>query len=268
MKKPSLCISIVTYHSDVIMLEKAIDSIVASLAIQAQSFSDIEIRFVINDDLGSDYYRKVFPQNITVIEFSGHGNIGFGRGHNLALLQSRADYYIIANPDVEFGSDFFHKVISVLQKYPHAGMISPEVSNEKSVRLYLCKEYPTIFLLFLRVIPFSGIKKWFSAYMRKIEYMDDIGQSKSFEPVIATGCLMIVRGDIFRQIGGFDPDFFLYFEDYDLTMRIAECAKVIYEPAIKIIHHGGGASLKGWRHIRLFIASAFRFFNKHGWRWY
>jgi GT2 family glycosyltransferase len=59
----------------------------------------------------------------------------------------------------------------------------------------------------------------------------------------------------------------MYFEDFDLSLRLAKEAGIAYEPAARIVHHGGGAARKGLRHVLWFVASAFRFFSRHGWRW-
>ena len=77
---------------------------------------------------------------------------------------------------------------------------------------------------------------------------------------------MLVRTPLLRKLGGFDPRFFMYFEDYDLSLRIGREAKVAYDPRARIVHHGGAAARKGWRHVGWFIASACRFFTRHGWK--
>jgi GT2 family glycosyltransferase len=78
---------------------------------------------------------------------------------------------------------------------------------------------------------------------------------------------MFIRGDSWRKVGGFDEKFFLYFEDFDLSMRIAKYAEIHRVPEFRIIHAGGNAAAKGASHILLFVRSAYRFFHKHGWRW-
>jgi hypothetical protein len=77
---------------------------------------------------------------------------------------------------------------------------------------------------------------------------------------------MVMRTAALRRVRGFDPAFFMYFEDYDLSVRLASEGTVAYEPAVRIVHHGGEAARKGGRHVLWFIASARRFFSRHGWR--
>jgi GT2 family glycosyltransferase len=82
----------------------------------------------------------------------------------------------------------------------------------------------------------------------------------------ASGCFMLVRTDLFRRLGGFDPRFFMYFEDYDLSLRVGRESTIAFVPEVRIAHGGGDAARKGWRHVAWFTASAWRFFRAHGWR--
>ena len=52
----------------------------------------------------------------------------------------------------------------------------------------------------------------------------------------------------------------------DLSLRLGREARVAYVPEARIVHHGGEAARKGPRHVGWFIASAWRFFTRHGWR--
>jgi GT2 family glycosyltransferase len=77
---------------------------------------------------------------------------------------------------------------------------------------------------------------------------------------------MFARREVLGAVGGFSPDYFLYFEDYDLSMRIRRTSRIAYVSRVRIVHHGGDAAKKGGTHVRLFLASAFRFFRTHGWK--
>jgi GT2 family glycosyltransferase len=78
---------------------------------------------------------------------------------------------------------------------------------------------------------------------------------------------MFVRRKAIDATGGFDPRFFLYFEDFDWSVRLNRVVRTAYVPSVQVIHHGGGAARKGLRHIGYFLRSGARFFNKHGWKW-
>ena len=84
---------------------------------------------------------------------------------------------------------------------------------------------------------------------------------------LASGCCVWVRRALFDRVGGFDERYFLYFEDYDLSLKLTQLGEVAEHSQIRIVHHGGDAARKGVRHIRWFTAGAIRFFNRWGWKW-
>ena len=88
-----------------------------------------------------------------------------------------------------------------------------------------------------------------------------------WNPTVVSGCFMLFRTAVLKELGGFDPSFFLYFEDFDLAIRSTRVTRVAYVPQVSIVHYGGNAARKGVKHVRMFAGSAFRFYNKHGWKW-
>ena len=78
---------------------------------------------------------------------------------------------------------------------------------------------------------------------------------------------MFCRRAAVAAIGGFSDRYFLYFEDFDLSLRAAARGAIAFVPAVRIVHHGGYAARKGRRHVLLFIRSVFAFYRRHGWRW-
>lgn len=77
---------------------------------------------------------------------------------------------------------------------------------------------------------------------------------------------MLARRQNLVEVGGFSPKYFMYFEDFDLSLRLGRTGRIVYHPGIRIVHEGGRAAKKGWRHIWMFAKSGFTFFNEHGWK--
>ena len=91
------------------------------------------------------------------------------------------------------------------------------------------------------------------------------GASKNMS--IVSGCFMFCRSENILQVRGFNTFYFLYFEDFDLSLRVGQDAKLAYVPDMKIRHDGGHSALKGAAHIVMLMRSAYRYFSRHGWLW-
>jgi GT2 family glycosyltransferase len=77
---------------------------------------------------------------------------------------------------------------------------------------------------------------------------------------------MLARTAALQSVGGFNERYFLYFEDFDLSIRLGSQGRLVYNPAIHIVHHGGYAARKGFQHVKYLIRSGITFFQEHGWR--
>jgi hypothetical protein len=96
----------------------------------------------------------------------------------------------------------------------------------------------------------------------------DMGAEQSQKGLLVlSGCFLFCRTQALQKVGGFDPRYFLYFEDNDLSRMVRGNATLAFEPRVIIVHYGGGASHKGLAHIRMLGVSAWKYFWKHGWAW-
>ena len=78
---------------------------------------------------------------------------------------------------------------------------------------------------------------------------------------------MYARTKALQEVGGFSDSFFMYFEDFDLSLRLHKVGRLVYLPKMHIVHHGGYSARKGWHHISMFARSGWKFFSRHGWCW-
>lgn len=266
-----LTVSIVVYQPDKKQLETTLHTLGHALTLVQRNRPAIPIDlYMIDNGGGSDaqaYLEALIPHNISCHVLSGHGNIGYGSGHNLAIRLARSRFHLILNPDIDLSPDSLTIGLDFLETHPEAGLLSPYVADENHEIQYLCRRMPTIPDLLIRGFLPSALKARFSKRLARYEMRQLINDHDIiWDPAIVSGCFMLFRTDILQQLNGFDPRYFLYFEDYDLSLRTHKIARIAYVPLVKTIHHGGGAARKGFKHIRLFAASAFRFYNRFGWR--
>jgi len=195
-------------------------------------------------------------------------NLGFAKGHNQAIGLSQCDYHLILNPDVILDLNTLVNAWSYLENHSQAVLVSPQAYTESGERQYLCKAYPTILDLFLRGFTPRWCQQKFAHRLARYELKGQTEENELSSVLIASGCFMFLRRESFVKIGGFSEDFFLYFEDFDLSIRLQKLGDLAYVPDVKIVHFGGQAAKKGAWHIILFVQSMCLFFKKHGWRWY
>ena len=193
-------------------------------------------------------------------------NVGYGKAHNWAIFHSEpSKYHLILNPDIIISPGAISALIKFMDTNPDIGLVCPKILNEDGSIQYLNKRYPTVFDLFLRRFLPSPLKLFFQ---KRLDYyeMKDVGYDSAYDVPFLTGCFMFCRKSVLKEIGGFDPEYFLYFEDVDLCRRIQRIHRTVYNPSVSVIHYWKREAHKNWLFTYYFICSAFRYFNRWGYK--
>ncbi|MFB8341305.1 glycosyltransferase [Brucella cytisi] len=261
-QKQLLTISIVTYRPDIIELQNTLDSLIRALdKLDRNSFS-----VVIIDNSDLDSVSSLLTKHYTKLPWRvihGQRNIGFGRGHNLALKEM-GDFHLILNPDIELHPDTIMNALAFMNANQRCSLITPYAQWPNGERQYLCKRYPAIFDLMLRGFATKRIRFLFRRRLARYEMQQQTQDKVYWNPPIVSGCFMFFRSSILEKTNGFSDEYFLYFEDFDLSLRVHEFGEIAYVPTVRIVHAGGHAARKGLWHIRNFVNSSFRFYKRHG----
>ncbi|GGY72729.1 glycosyl transferase [Cellvibrio zantedeschiae] len=258
----TLSISCVVYDTDYDILATTIESLNIALEIAKQygSLKDYKFSLINNQSFIPDFFKhavelaKLKLKDVEII--SGHGNIGYGRANNLTIHKTDSNFHLILNPDVKLDSLAIHEGLNFLKNNEDVGLVAPNALNENGVPEYLCKRMPSPLVIFLRGINNKLLNRIFKRSLDWYTYKDKLPADKPLSIELASGCFMLCRTETLKKIGGFSPEYFLYFEDFDLSRRIA---KKVFLPSMQITHLGGKAATKGWKHIKLFLRSYFIF---------
>lgn len=278
---PTLSVSIVLHDSDLEQLKRTLDSLITSVT-QLDRSASSPVTLTLLDNCSSAAYRAALAAMLPDVMSSAEpalavrlqlneANAGFGGGHNEALNvafldDSRASYLLVLNPDVELAPDALRSGVDYLEAHPEVAALNPRCRRSDGSQEYLCKRYPKVFDLLLRGLPFACLKHRFAVRLARYEYRELGNETPSVVRLLSGAC-MLCRGRNFDAVAGFDTGYFMYFEDFDLSERLASTGQLVYLPAMQIVHHGGFAATKGLRHIRWFGQSALRFFSRYGWQW-
>lgn len=268
----SLSISIVLYQPDIQVFISVIESLnIATAKLVVEMKADVKL-IVLDNSVDTSFaevkkkLEKLWDYQFRVIQASE--NYGYAKGHNIAIKESCSDYHLILNPDVIVDENALIFATNYLMNNKQAVLVSPYACSEDGSRQYLCKAYPSVVDLLLRGFAPQCIRRLFAKRLEQYELRGKTEFKELDDVLIVSGCFMFVRKNSFDAVGGFTESFFLYFEDFDLSLKLKEIGRLAYVPEVKIIHFGGRAAKKGVNHIIMFGQSMVSFFYKHGWRWF
>ncbi len=254
-KMKKLTISIVTYNS-----KKIIANCLNSIP------KDRNIEVVVVDNDSKDGCVEFIQKKYGHVKVIRKKNEGFGAGHNVSIRNSISEYVLVLNPDVILKKDNLDYLLKFMDANKDVGCVMPKIVYPNGKLQYLCKRRPTVFTLFLRRSP-NIVQKFFKKRMDHY-LMKDKDYDKVFRVPYISGCFMLMRRDVLKKVGLFDENFFMYFEDTDLSLRVNKVSKVVYCPGTIAIHDWEGGSRRSFRLLWINIKSMFYYFNKWGWKFF
>ena len=188
-------------------------------------------------------------------------NLGFGKGHNKVLDIIDSEYHAIVNPDILFCEDSFTKIVEWMDLNKDVGMTIPLIIDEQGNRQQVYRKELTVFDMFNRMVLKEAFKK--RAKQHTLQNMD---YTKPFEVPFGQGSFLVIKTNLYKQIKGFDDQFFMYVEDADLCKRVNQISKLMYYPDTKVIHKWEKGSHKNKTLLKYHIQSMIYYFKKWGWK--
>lgn len=178
--------------------------------------------------------RKEFPEVTLVVQDE---NVGFGRGMNAAMQVAKGRYYLIFNPDILLSEGALENMVQYMDGHQDVGMLGPRLHHPDGSLQYSAYTFMPLEVILYRRLPFVGklafAKKAIDSYLR-VDADHDVIQPVDY----VLGAAMFVRAQAVKEVGGFDPEFFVYFEDQDWCRRFWQHDwKVLYYPDVTLIHY-------------------------------
>jgi GT2 family glycosyltransferase len=178
--------------------------------------------------------KEEFPEvNVVVSE----KNVGFGSGMNMAIKEARGRHLFVFNPDIVVFDGFLEKLIAYMDNNPLVGMVGPKMLNPDKSFQQSFYRFMDPAVIFYRRVPvlrnMAFAKKALENYLMK-----DADPTKTQEVDYLLGAALFIRRKALEEVGGFDPGFFVYFEDQDLCRRFwMKNWKVVYYPEASLVHY-------------------------------
>jgi GT2 family glycosyltransferase len=213
--------------------EKLLEQFLPSI-VQYSSEADIYVADNASTDDSISYVKAFFP---TVKIIKNESNLGFAEGYNEALKQVDSDIYALVNSDIEVTENWLKPIIETFENEPQTAIIQPKLLDFKR------KEY----------FEYAGaaggfIDKYGYPYCRGriFETLEkDNGQyDDNCEIFWASGACFFIRSSVYKELKGFDPDFFAHQEEIDLCWRAFNKGHKIKYNSRSVVYHVGGATLQ------------------------
>lgn len=189
-------------------------------------------------------------------------NVGFTRGNNIGLAQAQGEFLLLLNPDTEVGRGALGIMLDYLMTNPAVGIVGPHTLNSDGSHQSTRRRFPTLVTgifesTWLAAAAPSGIERDY-----RLLYTDD-------DDIIMVdwvqGSALMLRRQLYRDIGGLDEAYVMYSEELDYCRRAKSAGwQVAYHGGAIITHHGGKSSAQVAAQTLIhFHTSKLRYFRKH-----
>lgn len=194
-------------------------------------------------DTSISLLKAQFP-NVKIIQ--NEGNYGFAQGYNVALQQVEEPYYALVNSDIEVTENWLKPILTIFDNQKEVSIIQPKLLDFKNKDYF---EYAGAAGGFIDQFGYPFCRgRLFNTIEKDVQQYDD-------ERTIfwASGACFFIRKVVFRELNGFDGDFFAHQEEIDLCWRANNLGyKVKYTP-LSVVYHVGGATLNNSNPKKTFL---------------
>jgi len=188
------------------------------------------------------------------------GNVGYGAAVNAGLADVHTGWALVANPDVRFEPGSVDELLAVARRWPRAATVGPAIRSPEKELYPSARDLPSLstgigHALLGWIWPANP---WTARYRRERE------SPRERTAGWLSGSCLLVDLEAFHSVGGFDPGYFMYFEDVDLGARLGERGWLhVYAPSAVVEHEGGHSTRREpHRMQRVHHTSALRYLSR------
>ena len=228
-----------------------------------KALEDIDGEIIVIDNASSDdsceMMKTKFP-HIKLIE--NKDNLGFPKGNNIGVAQAKGEYICILNPDTVVAEDTFFKILNsqLPTRNSQLGIIGCKLIDGAGNFLPESKRgVPTPWVAFTKIFGLYKISSYFGKY-----YAQHLAENESGKVDILVGAFMIMKRELYLEVGGFDEDCFMYSDDIDLSYLVLKTGKSNhYFHETSVIHYKGESTVRDGTYMKRFREAMQFFYKKH-----
>lgn len=251
-----LTVIIVTYNSE--------NYIQQCLSFTTENKNAIEYEIIVVDNNSDDSTVSIlkieFPE-VTIIE--NNQNVGFAKANNQAIKVAKGNYLLLLNPDTEIKSETIEKFYTFMEndKNKNIWCVGGILFDENNKPMFSFGRFPRLYDVFFEQLGFHIIFK--SYYFKNILQLNQNIPTNNFKVDFISGACQFLNLKIIKELGCFDEDFFLNYEEVDLAYRSKIRNLYCYIlPSLKILHYGQKSYATNKDFIKNLKISQLIFFKK------
>ena len=225
--------------------------------------SGVSYEIILVDNASKDGSKEFFEKDPRVIYIYSDENMGFGRANNKGAEYASGKYLFLLNSDtilIENSIKIFHKWMEENLEVSACGgnLLNKDMQNGA-----VGGHFPSLSNEFLQIGFYKLIKQYYYHRYAVIQKITDINYNTT-DYII--GADIFIRSSVFRELGGFDPSFFMYYEETDLFKRMSNARyKISIIPYTSIIHLVGYSSknIISYNKYKMLHTSKMLYYRKH-----
>ncbi len=229
-----------------------------------KALDGIDSEIIIVDNNSSDTSSEMIQLRFPEIQFiENKENVGFPKGNNLGVAKAKGNFICILNPDTVVAEDTFHKTLAFAKSKSNLGIVGCKLIDGKGQFLPESKRgIPTPWVAFTKIF---GLYKLFpKSSLFNQYYAQHLNENQSGKVAILVGAFMVMKRDLYVEIGGFDENCFMYSDDIDLSYLALKKGKSnYYFSDTTVIHFKGESTVKDGKYMKRFQEAMNFFYTKH-----
>ena len=231
-----------------------------------KAIQNLDAEIIVIDNNSSDDSCTMMKQRFPNIKFiQNKENSGFPKGNNIGVAQAKGEYICILNPDTVVAEDTFEKILNskLITHNSQLGIIGCKLIDGTGNFLPESKRgIPTPWVAFTKIF---GLYKLFpkSSLFNKY-YAQLLEENQTGKVDILVGAFMLMKRELYNELGGFDENCFMYADDIDLSYRALQNGKSNYYFAeTTVIHYKGESTTRDQKYMKHFQEAMQFFYKKH-----
>lgn len=182
-------------------------------------------------DESVDYVTKHFPQ---VEIFRIYDNNGFANGYQDSLPYIKAEYYVLVNSDLGVEPDWLDHLMEEMEKDSNVGACQPKLLHEPTPDRF---DYAGAAGGFMDIFCYTYCR----GRLFHLDEVDEKQYNDTCEVFWASGSCMLIKADLYHQLGGLDTHFYAHMEEIDLCWRVKNAGYKILAVPKSVVYHVGGS---------------------------